>query len=199
MRSARAAGVDVSCETATHFLALTDEDVIRIGTAAKCAPPMRDAHNRELLWDFAAADDGIVASDHSPCPPELKATNDFFAAWGGVSGCQATLGILLEAVGRGRLSLSAASAAVSARVADRLRLHRKGVIAVGRDADLTVVALDQTWTMQTEELRYRHRISALVGNRLRGEVRQVLSRGRAIVTDAHLVGGAQGRLLRPGS
>jgi allantoinase len=197
VRSARSSGVDVSCETATHFLALADDDVVRMGTVAKCAPPMRGARNRELLWDFAAADDGIVASDHSPCLPEMKDTTDFFAAWGGINGCQATLGILLEGVGRGRLSLAAASAAVSARVADRLRLPGKGVIAVGCNADLTVLDMSRAWTMQTDELHYRHRISALIGAPLRGEIRYVLSRGRAVVADGVVVARSGGRLLRP--
>jgi allantoinase len=195
----RADGVDVSCETATHFLTLTDEDVIRVGTLAKCAPPPRDEANRQRLWDFVAGEEIIVASDHSPCPPGLKATDDFFAAWGGINGCQATLGILLEAVGRGRLSLAAASAAVSANVAGRLRLARKGAIAVGRDADLTIADLASSWVMHTDELRYRHPISALVGTNLRGEVRHVYSRGRPVVTDGQIVGGAGGRLLRPGA
>jgi allantoinase len=197
VRSARAGGVDVSCETVTHYLALTDEDVIRIGTLAKCAPPMRDAANRERLWTFAAAEDGIVASDHSPCLPEWKATEDFFAAWGGINGCQATLGTLLEGVGRGRLSLAAASAAVSARVADRLRLPYKGALSAGRDADVTIVDLTRTWTMEPGELRYRHPTSALVGTTMRGEVRHLLSRGRPIVADGRLVGAGGGRLMRP--
>jgi allantoinase len=198
VRSARTGGVDVSCETATHFLALTDEDVIRMGTVAKCSPPMRDANNLEQLWDFVGSEDGIVASDHSPCAPELK-TDDFFAAWAGINGCQATLGILLHAVGRGRVSLAAASAAVSANVAQRLRLPRKGTIEIGRDADITLTNLAHTWYMQTEELRYRHPISALVGTPLQGEIRHVFSRGRPIVTDGRIVGSGDGHLLRPAS
>jgi allantoinase len=73
-------------------------------------------------------------------------------------------------VGHGRLSLAAASAAVSSRVAERLRLRRKGALAVGRDADITIVDLTKTWTVQASELRYRHPLSALVGTPMRGEV-----------------------------
>ena len=103
----------VSCETATHFLALCAEDVERLGVLAECAPVMRGPANRERLWDFVAQDPGaIVASDHAPAPWSLKQGSDFFAAWGGVSSCQSTLAVLLEGVGRGRLSLAAAVAAV---------------------------------------------------------------------------------------
>jgi allantoinase len=198
VQHARENGVDVSWETATHFLALTEDDVVRLGTLAKCAPVMRDATNQERLWQLVGSDpDAIVASDHAPCPPERKETDDFFAAWGGINGCQSTLNVLLDGVGRGRLDLAAASAAISANVASRLRLPCKGRIAVGCDADLALVDLDHTWSLTTEELRYRHRMSALVGAPMRGAVRRVYSRGRAVVSDGNVVGGVRGRLVRP--
>jgi allantoinase len=195
VRAARAGGVDVSWETATHFLALTADDVVRLGPIAKCAPVMRDEANRRRLWELVdGADDAIVASDHSPCPPELKATDDFFAAWGGVNGCQSTLHVLLDGVGLGRLSLTAACAAVAGNVAARLRLPTKGAIAVGYDADLTLVDLEDRWLLTADELRYRHRMSALVGMPMRGSTRAVYLRGNALLSDGD---DARGRLLRP--
>ncbi|MCW3015666.1 MAG: allantoinase: allantoinase [Solirubrobacterales bacterium] len=198
IRQARAEGVDASWETATHFLALTEEDVVRLGPVAKCAPVPRDADNRARLWDLVATEpDAIVASDHSPCAPEMKATDDFFAAWGGVNGCQSTLGVLLDGVGEGRLGLAAASAAIAGNVAARLQLPAKGRIAAGCDADLALVDLDHAWSLTAGELRYRHRMSALVGMPMRGAVRHVLSRGRAVVRDGDVVEDVRGRLLRP--
>jgi allantoinase len=198
IRQACEDGVDVSWETVTHFLALTEDDVVRLGPVAKCAPVMRDAVNQERLWQLVGADpDAIVASDHSPCPPQLKETEDFFAAWGGINGCQSTLNVLLGGVDRGRLELAAASAAISRNVASRLRLPSKGRIAVGCDADLTLVNLDHSWSLTAEELRYRHRMSALVGAPMRGAVRRVYNRGRAVVADGDVVDGVRGRLVRP--
>jgi allantoinase len=198
VQRAREDGVDVSWETVTHFLALTEDDIVRIGAVAKCAPVMRSEANRRRLWAEVATDKrAIVASDHSPCPPELKETEDFFAAWGGINGCQSTLGVLLEGVGSGRLGLAAASAAISANVADRLRLEGKGRVAVGHDADLTVVDLGRRWTLRAGELLYRHQMSALVGQPMRGAVRRVLSRGRTVIADGEVVEDVRGRLLRP--
>jgi allantoinase len=198
IRQARADGVDASWETATHFLALTEDDVVRLGPVAKCAPVMRDAANRARLWQYVADEtDAIVASDHSPCPPELKATDDFFAAWGGITGCQSTVHVLLDGVGRGRLDLAAASAAIAGNVADRLRLTGKGRIAVGCDADLALVDLDETWSLTAEELRYRHRMSALVGTPMRGAMHRVYSRGRLVAADGDVVDDVRGRLVRP--
>lgn len=198
VEAARAHGVDVSWETATHFLALTDEDVVRLGVIAKCAPVPRDADNRQQLWrHVATCDHAIVASDHSPCAPELRETDDFFAAWGGITGCQSTLGTLLQGVGEGRLELAAATAAVTSNVASRLRLAGKGAVAVGHDADLSIVDLDDSWLLESRELRYRHPVSALVGTRLRGRVRRTLSRGRAVIADGKLVDDVRGQLIRP--
>jgi allantoinase len=199
VRRARADGVDVSWETATHFLALTEEDVIRIGTLAKCAPVMRDESNQARLWAEVGGDPrAIVASDHSPCPPALKDTADFFAAWGGINSGQSTLGVLLAGVAGGRIGLAEASSAIAANAADRLRLGTKGRIAVGHDADLTLVDLARKWTLRADELRYRHRMSALVGCPMAGEVRHVISRGVAVIEDGRLSDDVCGRLLRPG-
>jgi allantoinase len=126
-----------------------------------------------------------------------KVTDDFFSAWGGINGCQSTLNVLLERIGDGRLGLAAASAAVSANVATRLGLPRQGTIESGCDADLAVVDLDREWTLTGEELRYRHRVSALIGQPMRGGVRDVLNRGRAVVSGGAIVDDVRGQLIRP--
>src|SRR5262249_38831706 len=93
---ARASGVDVSIETCAHYLSFTDEDVLRLGTIAKCAPPLRDAGNRRALWnELTSGGVDIVASDHSGCEPSLKA-GEFADAWGGIAGVQSTLPVLLD-------------------------------------------------------------------------------------------------------
>ena len=102
--AARARGVDVSCETCPHYLVLTEEDAEVLGNVAKCAPPLRPREETAALWQ--ALQDGtlpMVASDHSPAPWALKSGDDAFAAWGGISGCQTMLSLLLTegAIGAG--------------------------------------------------------------------------------------------------
>ena len=93
---ARARGVDVSIETCPHYLFFTEEDVERLGAVAKCAPPLRAASEQAELWDrLLQGDVDIVASDHSPAPPSMKA-GDFMSAWGGIAGVQSTLAVMLE-------------------------------------------------------------------------------------------------------
>src|SRR5688572_14057291 len=93
---ARARGADATCETCPHYLALTEDDLERLGTLVKCAPPLRPAEERDALWEqLARGRVAFVASDHSPCPPEMKA-GGFAAAWGGIAGAQSTLCVLLH-------------------------------------------------------------------------------------------------------
>ena len=73
---------------------LTDDDLEPLGTRAKCAPPLRSAQEREQLWE-AIGDIALIASDHSPCPPDMK-RGVFTAAWGGIAGCQTLLPLLLD-------------------------------------------------------------------------------------------------------
>ena len=96
VKEAQEKNIDVTCETCPHYLVLTDEDVATIGAAAKCAPPIRSQEEQNALWHkLIAGDIDIVASDHSPAPMSLKQGYNFFSIWGGISGCQSTLPLLL--------------------------------------------------------------------------------------------------------
>src|SRR5215472_5167130 len=89
---ARARGVDIAIETCPHYLFFTEEDMERIGAAAKCAPPLRNAKESERLWgSMLRGVVNVVASDHSPAPPEMKRDDNFFRIWGGIAGVQSTL------------------------------------------------------------------------------------------------------------
>ena len=138
---ARWRGADVTCETCPHYLALTEDDLERLGTLAKCAPPLRTAAERDALWEqLARGRIALVASDHSPCPPAMKA-GGFGAAWGGIAGAQATLTVLLhEGAARAGCRSRALAELVTGAPARRFRLP-KGRLEPGADADLALVDL----------------------------------------------------------
>ena len=191
VRQAHAAGVDASCETCPHYLLLTAEDAERLGPVAKCAPPLRTPSDRAGLWDLLAG--GllpIVASDHSPSPPELK-SGDFFRAWGGIAGCQSTRGLLLAQ----GLPATLVASVTAANAAERFRLPGKGTIAAGRDADLAIVDLAAEWTLQASELRYRHALSPHIGSPMRGRVVRTILRGLTVARDGCPVRPPAGRFL----
>ena len=145
------AGADgVTCETCPHYVTLSEDDLETLGTRAKCAPPLRPRDEVEALWrEVTAGRVDLIASDHSPCPPAMKA-GDFTTAWGGIAGAQSTLGLLLD-----RLPPESVAALTSANVAKRFRLP-KGRLEPGADADLVLVDLRERGV---PELRDRHRLS----------------------------------------
>ena len=197
--AARARGVDVSCETCPHYLVLTDEDAEALGNVAKCAPPLRPRQECEALWNALA--DGtlpMVASDHSPAPWAMKSGEDAFAAWGGISGCQTMLPLLLSDGCRARgLPLELIAAATSGYVARRFRLPGKGRLEPGADADLVLVDLSASDVLSAEDLHYRHRHSPFLGRTLGARVARTLVRGRTVFADGRIVGRPAGRLLIP--
>jgi allantoinase len=185
---------DVTCETCPHYLFLSEEDVEKLGAAAKCSPPLRSDDERErLLGEVVAGRVDTIGSDHSPSPPDMKKSPDFFAAWGGISGIQTTLRALLTL----GLPPSLIGRLLSSNVADRFRLPNKGGIRVGVDADLALVDLSGASVLQAGELLYRHHLSPYIGRTLKGAVRRTLVRGRTVARDGSIVGEPSGRFLRP--
>ena len=196
---ARARGVDVSCETCPHYLVLSEEDAEALGNVAKCAPPLRPSSEREALWRALA--DGtlpMVASDHSPAPWAMKDGDDAFTAWGGISGAQTMLPLLLTEGHHARgVGLEVIARVTSGYVARRFGLAGKGRLEPGADADLVLVDLTGSEPLSSEDLHYRHRHSPFVGRTLSARVVRTLVRGRTVFADGRIVGPPAGRLLIP--
>lgn len=197
--AARVRGVDVTCETCPHYLLLTEEAVEELGAVAKCAPPLRPREDLESLWqEVFEGNVEFVTSDHSPCPPDLKTGDDFFRAWGGISGCQTLLNAMLDEGHHERgLPLNAVAALTSRNVADRFGLAGKGRLEVGADADLALADLESSFELRAGDLFYRHEISPYVGRTFRGKVVRTIVRGRTVFLDGRIVSDPVGRFVKP--
>jgi allantoinase len=198
LRAARAEGLPLTAETCPHYLHFAAEAIPDGATPFKCAPPIRDAANREALWRALA--EGVldlVASDHSPCSPGLKAieAGDFVAAWGGVAGLQLALSVVwteASARGHGLVDIARWMSAGPARLA---RLAHKGAIAAGRDADLVIFDDAAAVTITPESIQHRHRVTPYAGETLRGAVIATYLRGQRIAERGAALAGDAGRLV----
>lgn len=196
---ARKRGVDVYCETIGHYLILTDDVVERLGTVAKCSPPIRDAQNQTKMWGKLLNDEiAFVSSDHSPCDPKLK-DGEFLKVWGGISACQTTLsGLLTHAYHDRKVPLTDIAKLTSQNVNEIFNIKGKGKIAVGYDGDFALVDLDKEFVLQAEDLFYKHKVSPYVGDSFCGKVVQTILRGTTVFKDGKIVSKPIGKLLRPG-
>jgi allantoinase len=195
---ARAQGADVSIETCPHYLFFTEDDMERLGAVAKCAPPLRNAAEQEGLWtQLLRGTIDIVASDHSPAPPNMK-SGDFGRAWGGIAGVQSTLSVLVD---RGyhcrQLSLERISSLTAAEPARRFRIQSKGSIAIGMDADLAIVDVFRSAKLQPEHLMQRHALSPYLGFTFRGGVVRTIRRGETIFASGEITSRSGGKFVRP--
>lgn len=180
--AARAAGLPFSGETCPHYLTFAAADVPAGATEYKCAPPIRDAAEREALRAALRAGDlALVASDHSPCPPELKAreTGDFGRAWGGIASLQLLLPATWTALAEAGASLADLGRWLAEAPAELAGLAaRKGRIVPGADADFTLWDPDAAFTVEPARLFHRHRVTPYAGRVLRGVVQRTWLRGR---------------------
>jgi allantoinase len=199
LRAARAAGVRVTAETCPHYLTFAAEEIADGATELKCAPPIRNAATREALWSaLESGDIGMIVSDHSPCPPAMKCrdTGDFHAAWGGISSLQLGLAIVWSGAAQRGIPMERIVEWMCAAPARLAGLDaRKGSIAPGFDADLTIWDPDATFTVNAAALEHRHPLTPYLGQTLRGVVHSTFVRGNEAYANGRCAQFPSGRVL----
>ena len=192
LRAARAEGFPVSVETCPHYLHLAAETIPRGATLFKCAPPIRRRENCEELWQGLR--DGtidLVATDHSPCPPEMKrlAEGNFRSAWGGIASLSMALPLMNTEASKRGFSLTDIARWMSEAPANLAGCHtRKGRLAAGHDADFVVFDPETEFVVTKDRLHYRHPVSPYLGEKLRGVVKATYLRGNLVYSGGDFPG-----------
>ena len=198
IRAAKADGLPLTVETCPHYLCLTAEEVPRGATEFKCAPPIREAANRDRLW--AGLRDGTidcVVSDHSPCVPGLKLPErgDFLAAWGGIASLQLGLAAVWTEARRRGFGVADLARWMSAAPAQLLGLPDRGHLTVGARGDLVAWSPERTFVVDGSALAHRHPTTPYAGRELAGQVVGTWLAGVPAARDGAMIGGAAGRVL----
>jgi allantoinase len=183
-RAAREDRIDLTVETCPHYLTFASEEIPDGATEYKCAPPIREANNREKLWD--ALREGLVdqiVTDHSPSTVTLKCSGsgDFMKAWGGISSLQLGLAaVWTEARSRGRSIHDVVEwmCAAPARLAGLQ--GTKGEIVAGADADIVFWDPDADFTVDAGRLEHRNKLTPYHGRTLKGSVVRTILRGETV-------------------
>ena len=187
IRRAKARGVHVTAEATTHHLTLTDEcllerddnDVLTFNTNYKMSPPLRSRRDVDALREGLR--DGTInciVSDHAPYSLESKSV-EFPEAPFGIIGLETTLPVVItELIEPGVLSWMDAVAALTVNPARVLGIP-KGTLAVGADADVTLIDPDCEWTIDADAFRSKSRNTPFHGRRVKGKAICVIVGGEA--------------------
>lgn len=188
----------VTVETTPHHLTMHAPDCYqRLGSFAQMNPPVRELHHQQALWK--AIREGVVdviGSDHAPHTREEKA-QPYPQSPSGMTGVQTLLPIMLNHVHHGRLSLQRLVDLTSAGPARIFGIEGKGRIALGFDADLTLVDLNTRRTIHNDWIASRSGWSPYDGVDVTGWPIHTIVRGEIVVCDEQLVGGSPcGKMMR---
>lgn len=187
----------VTVEVTPHHLTLfAPECYERLGSLAQMNPPVRERRHQDALWQ--AIRDGVVdviGSDHAPHTLEEKA-RPWPQSPSGMTGVQTLLPLMLDHVHAGRLSLQRLVDLTSAGPARIFGLEGKGRIALGFDADLTLVDLTARRMIRNDWIASRSGWTPYDGLTVTGWPIHTVVRGHVVVRDEALAGQPQGEPLR---
>ena len=180
---AKKEGLPISVETCPHYLLFNAEEIDNGNTAFKCAPPIRERSNNDLLKKAVA--NGVIdflATDHSPAPPEIKAleSGNFKKAWGGIAGLQFLLPAAWTAL-KDKISLEKFIPLLTEKPAQFLNLDdRKGYLKSGYDADFVIWNPNTEFTVSENAIFHKHKLTPFLNRKLFGKVHQTFVNGKKV-------------------
>jgi allantoinase len=186
---AKKEGLPLTAETCPHYIYFHAENIPDGNTLFKCAPPIREKDNNELLKNALVS--GVldfITTDHSPAPHTIKQidTGDLLTAWGGISSLQFLLAASYTAM-KDKLTLEQFIPLLTEHPAVFLKLdHRKGFLKAGYDADIVVWNPEDKFTVREQDILHRHTISPYIGEELNAVVQQTIINGVTVFKNTRI-------------
>lgn len=176
-----------TCEATPHHLTLSSEDYKTLGNLIQMNPPVRDAHHRDGIWHgIGQGVVDVLGSDHAPHTLEEK-QKPYPASPSGMTGVQTLVPIMLDHVNAGRLSLER-FVDLSSHGPNRIfGMSRKGRIAVGYDADLTIVDMKHSETITNEQAGSKSGWTPYHGKTVTGWPVGTIVRGHKVMWEGEIV------------
>ncbi|MFZ4058120.1 MAG: allantoinase AllB [Ferruginibacter sp.] len=200
LKDAKSNGIPITVETGQHYLYFNAESIPDGKTAFKCAPPIREQANNTVLWNaLIEGDIDFVATDHSPCVPELKQMDagDFMKAWGGIASIQFALPVLITTALKHQQYDPVLIAKWLCENPAKLAgiANTKGKIAVGYTADIIVVDDSATFTVTESIIHHRHKITPYIAEMLTGVVEHTYLAGQLVASHGQLIEPGKGVVI----
>lgn len=190
---AKAKGLPVTCEATPHHLLLSAEVVSRLGNIAITDPPLRGQRDVKNLWrNLISGGIDLVASDHAPHTLKEKRGEDVWNVLPGIPGLETTLPLFLTMVKEGRISMRRLVEVLAQKPAQIFHLKNKGFLRKGVDADLTIVDLDEDFTINPTNFHSKAKYSPFSGRRVSGRAVKAFVGGKLSMEDGKV-------LSKPGS
>jgi allantoinase len=199
IKEARKKGIKITVETCPHYLFFNAENIADGDTRYKCAPPIREKANNDLL--LKALKEGLidfVVTDHSPSVPELKKmdSGNFNEAWGGIASLQFSLPVMWTLMKKNNFSIVDLSHLMSDKIARFLSLDKsKGKIEKGYDADLVVWNPEAKFIVSQSMIHHRNKLTPYEEVELSGVVEKTYLAGRKIFDRGSFVSSPSGKII----
>jgi dihydroorotase len=177
---AKKRGLKVTCETAPHYFALTEEAVLEYDTNMKMNPPLRSKNDAEAIKQgLIKGIIDVIASDHAPHTISEKEI-EFDRAEFGVIGLETELAVnITELVHPGLLSWTDLVKKMCLNPAKILGID-KGTLGQGKSADITIINPHKEWTVQKEGFVSKSKNSPFIGKALKGIVEYTICNGKIV-------------------
>src|SRR6185503_14993602 len=195
IEKAKQEGLPITAETCPHYIYFNAENIPDAQPVYKCAPPIREKANNDLLRQAFQNDTlDFIATDHSPASPSVKEieTGDLKRAWGGIAGLQFLLPASWTAL-KENISLEEFIPLVTSEPAKFINEKNRGEIRVGNYADLVVWNPEEKKVISEEDILFRHKISPYIGEDLFGTIQQTIVNGETVFQEGKIINEKKGK------